>query len=59
MTASPWQRVRCWFGRHDWLYNSGKLQVGVTRTCRGLRCQTPRRVFVLQGHDFVWAREEL
>ncbi len=57
MTASPWRRVRCWFNRHAWLYNSREVRVGTVRTCGGLRCRHPRERLVLRGHDFVWARE--
>ncbi len=54
MTASPWQRVRCWFGGHSWLYNSPDVHVGTVRTCRGLWCQKPSQRLTLRGHDFVW-----
>ncbi len=47
-------QVRCWLGRHPWVYDRHQITYGTNRHCP--RCGWWERL-VPRGHGFYWKHE--
>lgn len=49
------QRILCWLGLHDWVYNDSEIRLGTERVCR---CCDRKELFThaVGSSDYVWYR---